>query len=119
MFTAIPLATRVAALAALPAALLIAGAAHAATVQDSTETDLRSLRVDFHDLNLASPHDRARLERRIVAAAEDVCNYDHGVHQLNETMIETRCYNNAVADAHVRLAPVIAEAEARQKLAGR
>ena len=119
MFTAIPFATRIMALAALPAALLIAGTAHAAPAQDNADTDLRSLSVSYHDLNLASAHDRARLEHRIVAAAEQVCNYDRGVHALEETMIETRCYNHAVADAHARLVPVIAAAEARQKLAGR
>ncbi len=118
MLTAIPMTTRIAALAALPAALLIASTAHAAG-QASAETDLRSLSVGFHDLNLASPHDRARLEHRIVAAAEQVCNYDRGIHAPDEMMIETRCYNSAVADAHARLAPVIAAAEARQKLAGR
>ena len=119
MLTAIPVTPRIAALAALPAALLIAGTAHAATDQDHADTDLRSLNVGYHDLNLASPHDRARLERRIVAAAKQVCDYDNSVKPLDMTVIETRCYTNALADAHARLAPVIAAAEARQKLAGR
>lgn len=119
MITTNRMATRIAAMAALPATLLLAGVAHAADVQDIGGTDLRELTVDYHDLNLASAHDRARLNHRLIAAAEQVCDYDRGARPLNEATIETRCYNNALADARARMAPVIAAAEARQKLAGR
>lgn len=119
MITTNRFSTRIAAMAVMPAALLLGTAAHAASVEDIGGTDVRKLTVDYHDLNLASAHDRTRLNHRLIAAAEKVCDYDRGARPLAEATIETRCYNDALADAHARMAPVIAAAEARQKLAGR
>lgn len=54
----------------LCAALLIAGTATAAAAEDA---DLPIRHVQTADLNLASAHGVARLDRRIAAAITDIC----------------------------------------------
>ena len=81
--------------------------------------DARSVEVGFADLDLSGPSGRASLERRIQAAAADIC----GRPPLAGVWADTqRCQLRAVEGAHRRLAATLtspALAQAQVQVGGR
>jgi UrcA family protein len=72
----------------------------AATAPANAET-VRTATVAYADLNLASPAGRATLNRRIDAAARQVCaNNDHGP---DAALDEMRCVHHAVSAARTKV----------------
>jgi len=86
------------------AATLIAAALFAAgSVQASAE----ERPVAYADLNLSSPADQAVLDRRIAAAAREVCNAYPRSGSLLVPADAQACYRSAVAAAQVQVATAI------------
>lgn len=63
--------------------------------------------VPYHDLNLAGPHGRSALERRVARAISDVCRSEDEA-DLDADAAARRCRDNA----RQRVVPEIAHAEA-------
>ena len=72
-----------------------AGFATASSAGDFT--DVRSVTVQFGDLNLSNPQGAAALYGRIVQAAHEVCDFDND--DLASRNATRACIDNAVADA--------------------
>ncbi|MBV8340896.1 MAG: UrcA family protein [Gammaproteobacteria bacterium] len=79
--------------------LLAAGEASASQAVSA----VRSVRVSYRDLNLATPEGAGTLYRRIRGAARTVCG-DAG-RSLLEQGLWTSCYNGAIARAVATVAP--------------
>ncbi|MEO5640641.1 MAG: UrcA family protein [Sphingomicrobium sp.] len=87
---------------------LAAGAALSTTTP--AEGALQSVSVPYADLDLATRAGRHALDRRIHAAAADICgirDYDHQLPQLQDVMI---CATDITNDVHPVVATVIAQA---------
>lgn len=72
--------------------------------------DVRHMPVTFGDLDLTSHRDAVRLERRLARAAAEVCGLNDTSHPRVEAY---RCYDRALADAHLALAQTKAQKDQR------
>ena len=81
----------------LAAAILGAVTSGFATVATAADADVRSVIVQYGDLNLSSPQGAAELYRRIVWAAHQVCDIDDFDLAYRETA--RACTDKAIADA--------------------
>ncbi len=74
----------------------------------SAQAEETSVRVEYSDLNLASPRGQERLARRIETAARRVCGYHS---RANASIIENNearaCYKRAKAGALTQFAAVV------------
>ena len=86
----------------LAAAVLSAIPAGFATVATAADfTDVRSVTVQYGDLNLSNPQGAAALYSRIVDAAHEVC--DDSSSDLASRAFARQCVNKAIADAVTRV----------------
>jgi UrcA family protein len=70
------------------------------------EPGARSFKVEYADLDLASPAGQAVLQKRLRAAASRLC-LDHGVHPLREQIAQRQCLNETISAAQPRLAEIV------------
>ena len=66
--------------------------------------------VSYSDLNLASPHGKATLARRIDVAADTACGVDFNERNLVKVTEASRCHAQAVANANIAIASATAPA---------
>lgn len=103
-------------LLSVAAAVVLAGPVQAAPILVVTEP-VRSERVSVADLNLNSLAGQARLEGRLRAAAEKVCEAD-GDRSLETVLNVRKCYSAAVAAA-IRQGDDLVDAQASLNARGR
>ena len=86
-------------LKAIPAiaALLVASALVVPTVSQAAESNV--VRVSYADLNIATDLGASILEKRIAAAARDVCEIEDS-REMALAHATTLCRSRAIADAH-------------------
>lgn len=75
-----------------------------ATITPAAHANTKS--VTYKDLDLASAHGRATLERRVEAASWGVCRFDHKGN-LVDPRTEIACQRVARKDAAVKLAAIL------------
>ena len=83
------------------------GLACAAAAPAAAQTEPRSVKVAFGDLDLDSPKDKARLDRRIGNAAGFVCGNNY-VRQLSLARKVAECRTDAIARAKTAVVEVLA-----------
>lgn len=91
----------------LVAAATTLGLACAAAAPAAAQTELRSIKVGFGDLDLGSTKDRARLDRRIRNAASFVCGNRY-VRELSLAQQVDACRADAIARANRAVVEVLA-----------
>jgi len=72
--------------------------------------------VRYQDLNLTSVGDRATLDRRLEAAAKDVCSA-HGTFDIAARNASRNCRAAVVSDARQKAQIVVAQKQSRQQVA--
>jgi UrcA family protein len=88
----------------------------AASVIASTGASARDALVSYHDLNLSLPSDQARLDRRVEAAARDVCQTDARPGSNFAAPASLACYGRATTAARADVAAA-SRADAAARLA--
>lgn len=83
------------------------GLACTAAAPASAQTEPRSVKVSFADLDLGSTNDRARLDRRINNAASYVCGSRY-VRELSLAKQVDECRTDAIARANRAVVEVLA-----------
>ena len=92
-------------------ALALLASAFAAPVQ-AADREIRTLTVDYSDLNLASPSGVATLRHRLAIASRNVCGESDG-HELAVRADMLACRDAALGKATRDLSRVIANASTR------
>lgn len=83
------------------------GLACAAAVPAAAQTEPRSVKVAFGDLDMNNPKDQARLDRRIGNAAGFVCGSPY-VRELSLARKVDECRTDAIARAKTAVVEVLA-----------
>ncbi len=89
------------------AALAIVSATLTIPAATAEQPDASSRRVEYVDLNLASPAGIATLRHRIAAAIETVCGGHEGIVTLSEKASIQRCRAKARIEADQRVAALL------------
>lgn len=92
------------------AAMALVGGVVPAQAQDSLD-EPRQVVVRYDDLNLAQPNGRARLERRLLSAVNNVCRVRE-VRTLDERYDALACRKRAMTDMQPRVAAALRKAGA-------
>ena len=72
-------------------------------VSSAAGVEARDVAVSYQDLNLASLSDQTKLDRRVKAAARDVCDYVRAPGSMVPTTDSTKCYHQAVASGRTQI----------------
>lgn len=92
----------------IAAACGIAFPAVSAQAGVSSPHDVRTVRVEYGDLNLATPQGQKRLNRRVEFAARKVCGYYGTANaSIMESVDARACYKQAKAGALTQFAAVV------------
>lgn len=89
-------------------ALALAAAAAFAAPAALAQTEAKSIRVEYKDLNLSSEKGQEILERRLETAARKVCgisSHTTGTHLIRPAA--RKCYESARRDMNQRFAEVV------------
>jgi UrcA family protein len=105
-----------AAAAFLAATATVTAATPASAADITVVPDSITVRVSFADLNLATAHGRARLDRRIAGAARGICG-SHFPIDLRMSALVDACRADAIASARIP-ATALASNEGARGLAG-
>jgi UrcA family protein len=76
------------------------------TVVSGENRDLRTIYVQYGDLNLSSAADVKRLQSRVRGAARTIC-LSPGLKPLNVMMSEQKCYSEAMDGAEPQIADAV------------
>jgi len=74
------------------------------------------VKVTYKDLNLSSAEGREKLDRRLDAAASDICSA-HGTSDLAKRALAHNCRTAVLGDARAKAQVVVAQAKGSQEVA--
>lgn len=86
------------------------------TVSASAFANSTDVPVSYKDLNLASAGDRAKLDRRLDSATDEVCSA-HGTYDLAHQSLARECRKIVLSDARQKAQIVVARAKNDQEVA--